>query len=102
MALCKKIELDNGLICEEAYIRIENILYFKGVKQCELTVNYYSSKPVEGQQAIPFKQDEIKLFDEEFERIFSVEQMNQENNNILRIGYNYLKTLPDFEVASDV
>jgi hypothetical protein len=99
MALQKKVTLDNGLSADKAYIRIENVWLCKGVKVCEMTINYYVQKPTDP-NPIPFRQDIVKIFSDQYDNIFGIGKLK--SNDPFEVGYVHLKTLTDFSDSTDV
>ena len=89
MALQKTIELENGITVENAYIRIDTVSGYKG--GIIISVNSYVSA-----EAYNNGKDYIE------QRIYSfVPNVADDAPNFIRQGYDYLKTLPEFEDAMD-
>lgn len=89
MALQKTITLNNGLVAENAYIRIDTVSGYKG--GIEVSVNSYISKTAfaSGQG---YLEQKIHGF---------IPNVADDAPNFIKQGYEYLKTLPEFEGAVD-
>lgn len=88
MAIQKKIVF-NGLNVENAYIRIDTVSGYKG--GIDISVNSYVSKEA-------FENGDGYLKQQMFNFIPSVEEGSE---NFIKQGYDYLKTLPEFDNAVD-
>jgi hypothetical protein len=90
MALQKSITTEYGFVCSESYHQIGDLIYSKGL-------------PVKGVVRI-FKDlqartdgyPHFKVFE------FSFDWPLDEGNNIVSYAYTYLKTLPEYQNATDV
>lgn len=90
MALEKKITLKNGLEVDNAYIRIDTISGYKG--NLDISVNSYLSKK-------DFE-DGKELLSQKFYK-FSPET-NSNSKEIWTQGYEFLKTLKEYEGSIDI
>lgn len=90
MALKILVTADSGLTVENSYARIE---WFNGSKEAMgFSLNYYVSQEAlqEGKSMIT-------------QKMFSFRPLvNIDSDNFIKQGYEYLKTLPEFEGATDV
>ena len=89
MALIKNTTLSDGLIINSAYIRIDTISGYKG--GLDISVNYYISQQdvIDGKGYLQQKM---------YHFVPSVEDTAP---NFIKQGYEYLKTLPEYEYAID-
>lgn len=90
MALQKDIKLKNGLNIDEAYIRIDTVSGYKG--SLDIGVNSYVSQRifVDGQEYLE-------------QKIYNFEPSVDDNaDNFIKQGYEYLKKLPEYEGAIDI
>lgn len=90
MALLKNVTLPNGLAVPAAYIRIDSISGFKS--QITVSVNYYVSEQS--------YRDGSSYLHQEFYSF--VPNLEDGAVNFFKQGYEYLKTLPEFEGAIDI
>lgn len=90
MALKKTIEMKNGLIVSDAYIRIDSISGFKG--GLDISVNSYVSK-----EAFEIFQGYLEQNTHHF-----VPSVEDGSLNFIKQGYDHLKTLPEYADAIDV
>ncbi|MBW4083539.1 hypothetical protein [Paenibacillus sp. S150] len=90
MALSQSITLSNGLSVNEAYIRVDTVNGYKG--GLDISVNSYVSQAA-------FTQGQGYIEQSLYHFIPSVEEGSE---NFIKQGYDYLKTLPEFESAIDV
>jgi hypothetical protein len=89
MALCKNITLENGLTVENAYIRIASL---SGTKYgLDITVHSYVSQQAY-QDDKPFLERKIYSF---------VPDVGENSPNFIKQGYEYLKTLSEYQGAVD-
>jgi len=105
MALIKQIELDNGIILSDAYIKISNIEYNNKANDnnnVKIYVNIFKNQ----QARIDMKPEVTKFIynvnDPKFTTYFSLSVLNEINKNIVSQSYNYLKTLTTFSGATDI
>lgn len=89
MALSKTINLQNGLTVDNAYIRIDTVVGSKDL--LNITVKSYIS-----QQA--FQEGKAYLEQKLYSFTPSVEE---ETSNFIKQGYEYLKTLEEYQDAVD-
>lgn len=90
MALLMKIELNSGIIVDEAYIRIENISGNK--EQQQITLNIYFSTDAVNSSKNPVDQRYYNF----------VPSVDDRSPNFIKQGYEHLKTLDEFKNAIDV
>jgi hypothetical protein len=90
MALKKDITLDNGLVAKDAYIVISSIQWTR--KSCILTVESYCNQEY-------FHDDKSKISSKVFGFI---PKITDGSLNFLKQGYEYLKTLDEFNGAIDL
>lgn len=105
MALQMTVNMDNGLVVTDAYIRVDNAWIFKSVKNVEFIVNYFTRKPVVDDITLqpdiqPFKQETVKIYQQDYDNWISVDKLQAADP--FAIGYDYLKTLDTFKDAVDV
>jgi hypothetical protein len=86
MALSKTLNLRNGLVAQDAYHRIEKI-QTSGKARASAEIWSY----VEDLSAGPIQQ-----------KMYSFPYSLESSDNMYVQAYNHLKTLPDFEGATDV
>jgi len=90
MALSISINLNNSLIINNAYVRIDTINGYKG--ELTISVNSYVS-----QESFIEGDDYLGLT-----RFYKFIPILEDNSpNFIKQGYEYLKTLPEFENATD-
>jgi len=89
MALNKSIILNNGLIVNNAYIRIDTVKGYKG--DLQISVNSYVSKEA-------FDSGQGYLEQKFYNFVPSVEDTAP---NFIRQGYEHLKTLEEYADAVD-
>ena len=90
MALQKTIILDNGLTATNAYIRIDTINGYKGGLQ--ISVNSYAIQ-ADFQNGKGYLEQKLYNF---------TPSVADDSKNFIKQGYEYLKTLTDFQDAADV
>jgi len=103
MALQKQVELSSGIVLEEAYHRLVSVQLDYVSKVFQLVINIYVNESLrrEGKNCILtnyFNNEDRNVFDQ----FFSVEALNISEQNPIERGYEYLKTLPDYEEAVNV
>ena len=88
MALTTSVSIPNtGLSVNNSYAKI---VLFSGTKELvSLTVFYYSKKPSSDEQVVRFHSDDFNFVP------------NLDGENFIKQGYNFLKTLPQFDGAQD-
>ena len=89
MALSKTIILNNGLTINSAYIRVDTVNGYKG--DLQISVNSYISQQ-------DFNEGKVYLIQKFYNFVPSVEDNAY---NFIKQGYEYLKTLPEYEDAVD-
>lgn len=90
MALKQTITLTSGLEIPDAYIRIDTVNGYKG--SLDISVNSYVS-----QEKFEAGNDYIES------KMFTfTPSVADDSENFIRQGYHYLKSLPEFEDATDV
>lgn len=90
MALSKNIILQNGLEVENAYIRIDTVNGYKG--SLSISVNSYISQEA-FQNGQPYLEQNIYHF---------VPSVEDNAPNFIKQGYEFLKTLDEYEDAIDI
>jgi hypothetical protein len=83
------------------------IAYHDTVKWWERTGEFQVLVEDENVIVIPdgsggWTRDPYKLNDEEFEYFFGLEKQNQNGNNVLKLGYEFLLTRPEFANAESI
>lgn len=89
MALSKNINLENGLTVENAYIRIDSLAGNKDL--LTITVNSYVSQEA-FQDGKPYLEQKLYSF---------TPSVEEEAPNFIKQGYEYLKTLEEYQDAVD-
>lgn len=90
MAFLMTKQLENGLVVQSAYARVDSIMGYKG--GMDFSLNYYTSSQA-FEEGRPYLQQEIHQF------IPSVEDGAE---NFIKQAYEYLRTLPEFQFAVNV
>lgn len=90
MALSKNIVLNNGLTVQNAYIRIDTVNGYKG--RLDISVNSYVSQQ-DFQNGSGYLEQNMYNF---------VPSVEDNSPNFIRQGYEYLKTLPGYQGATDL
>ena len=105
MALIKQIELDNGIVLSDAYIKISNIEYNNKVNDSSY-VKIYVNIFKDQQARLDGKPEVIKFIynvgNPKFTNYFSLGILNEINKNIISQGYVYLTSLNTFSGATDI
>lgn len=105
MALIKQIELDNGIILEEAYIKVSTIKYYNKANDnsyVKLDVNIFKNQQARIDGKPEVTKFIYKISDPKFTEYFSISILNALNKNIMSQAYIYLKTLNTFSGSTDV
>ena len=89
MAIQKTIALSNSLVAENAYIRIDTVSGHKG--GLDISVNYYLSQE-------SFESGKGYLEQKFYNFVPSVEDGA---SNFIKQGYEFVKTLEEYEGATD-
>lgn len=89
MALLINVTLENGISVNQSYARIDTVSGYKG--GIDITVNYYVTNQ-------SFIDNKSYLKQEMYSFTPSVEE---DSPNFIKQGYEYVKTLPEFENAID-
>ena len=105
MALQKYIELDSGVILENAYIRISTIYFYNRIGD-----NSYVQIDVTVHKDLQARLDEkpevtkftYKCAEPAFTNYFSLTALNVANVNLISQAYNWLKTMSLYSVAVDI
>ncbi|OMD32088.1 hypothetical protein [Paenibacillus odorifer] len=90
MALSMRSELESGIVLEESYVRIQSLSGNKNVISISVEVFGSQSLCEEGKQPISFKGYFFTPSNEE-----TAPRWDKQ-------AYEYLKTLPEFENATDI
>lgn len=90
MAISKNIILNNGLVIENAYIRIDTVSGYKG--GLDISVNSYISQKafINGQGYL----------EQKFYKF--IPDVEDTASNFIKQGYEYLKTLEEYKDAVDL
>ncbi len=105
MALQKQIELDNGVILENAYIKIATFYFYNPSTDnsyVDLEVNIFKD-----QQARQDGKPEVSKFthkctDPNFTNYFSLPVLNGENKNMISQAYEWMKSMTLYSGAIDI
>lgn len=89
MGLQKTIELSNGILVNDAYIRIDTVSGYKG--NIQVSVNSYVS-----QEAF---NNGIGYLEQKFYNF--IPSVEDDAPNFIKQGYEHLKTLPEYADAVD-
>lgn len=89
MAFTNKVVLENGLIIEDAYIRLDTVNGYKG--RLDISVNSYVSQS-------DFQIGKGYLVQKIYNFMPSVADGA---SNFIKQGYDYLKTLEEYETSVD-
>jgi len=104
MALIKQIELENGIILSEAYIKIETFKFYNKAgdnSYAKIEVNIFKD-----QQARLDGKPEVAKFiykctDPNFSLFFSLSILNNVDNNMISQSYEWLKTMNTYSGSID-
>lgn len=88
MAISKKINLTNGVILTQAYIKIISVSGNK--HECRIDVGLFVSEEYTDNKYV-----EIRGYS-------FTPNLDTASDNFIKQGYDYLKTLPEYEGAIDV
>lgn len=105
MALIKQIELDNGIILTDAYIKISSIDFYNKVNDnsyVKIYVNIFKDQQARIDGKPEVTKFTYKISDPKFTEYFSLSVLNELNKNIVSQSYTYLKTLNTFSGATDI
>lgn len=105
MAFQKRIELDNGIVLENAYVKIASMFYYNRLNEtsyAEINVNIYKD-----QQARLDGKPEVTKFthkctDASFTSHFSIPILNAEGVNAVSQAYAWMKTMTLYSGAVDI
>lgn len=103
MALEKQMELSSGLLLKNSYHRITNLTLDYVNKTFRFIVSIYINQQtrLDGKSNLMsnhYTENDSSVFDQ----WFRIDALNHANQNPVERGYNYLKSLPDYENATDV
>lgn len=110
MAIQLPFSSDSGDDYPEAYARIEEVNLHYGEKRGRLTIAYYKTRaaanngkrPI-GSRAFDFqKEAQAELNIPAFDYLFGVAMFAASKTDPLKLGYIWLKTLPEFSGGLDV
>ena len=105
MALIKQIELDNGIILTEAYIKVSSVIFYNKANDnsyVKIDVNIFKDQQARIDAKPEVTKFIYKISDPKFTEYFSISVLNVINKNIISQAYIYLKTLNTFSGATDV
>ena len=91
MAFIMEVELDNGLIVPNSYVRVNAV--GGGKHGCVIELQYYANRSAFLNGKKPIQVDSSKNF---------VPSTDDNAPNFIKQAYLYLKTLPEFNDATDV
>lgn len=105
MGLQKRIELDNGIVLENAYAKIATLyLYNKSGEESYVTVEVNIFKDV--QSRIDGKPEVTKFVhkcsNSNFITYFSIPVLNAANKNIISQAYEWMKTMSLYSGSIDI
>jgi len=104
MALIKQIELDNGIILTDAYIKIETFSFYN--KSGDNSYALIEVNIFKDQQARLDGKPEVSKFiykctDPNFSLYFSLSALNNVDVNMISQSYEWLKTMNTYSGATD-
>lgn len=99
MALKKTIVNDMGIPVQ--YWRITNINLNLNIGYLDISVNGYLTKETRDGNLNPVESKKYRATNDKFINTFSIKKMNEEEN-IVSMAYDFLKTFDEFKTAEDV
>lgn len=102
MALQMDKKLDSGIDLPDAYYKIIMIDYRPILNETYITLHMYKDDTARITNKPPVDDVVYSITGAEFSNIFNIDNMNAAGNNILKLSYDYLKTLPEFSGSIDV
>ena len=105
MALTNSVSLTNGIVLENAYIKISEIEYSNHSaidSFAIISVNIYKDKDARDANLPEVIKGEYKVTGDAFTTYLGLNVLNQEGKNLISQGYEYLKTLAYYQGATDV
>lgn len=102
MALQKDFTKGNSsLIIKNGYAKICCIEYL-AKKSATILIRIFAIKDDSDNNKEAVEEVTVSTSSEDFNNYFSVENLNQLDSNIIKQGYNFLKTLPKFQDSTDI
>ncbi len=105
MALQKNITLDNGVVIENAYIKLCEVNYHNKVGEPNsacLCVTIFKDKTYRDANKPEVAKMRYIVSGDNFNLFFSLPVLSQAEKNIVIQGYEFMKTLPFYADAIDV
>lgn len=99
MALNKTIVNDMGIPVQ--YWKITNININLNLNYVDISVSGFLSKETRDGNLNPVESKKYRATREDFIKAFSVKKMN-ESENIIAMGYDFLKTFDEFKNAENI
>jgi hypothetical protein len=105
MAFQKRIELDNGIVLENAYIKISSLCFYNKVNDdsyVTVDVNIFKDQQARLDGKPEVTKYTYKCSGTYFTQYFSLSVLNAENVNMISQAYAWMKTMTLYSGATDI